>query len=313
MESGSTTVTFFTTLMAAFQQNLLQTINTGSAAIITLITPIAGTCFSIYVTLILVSYWRGSNDEPIVDFFMRIAAWAAILTFGFNITYYSTYVVPFFNGFGDDLANALTGTPSSGSALDAISTAYVTAMWNLFDAASGIEGTLDAIMFIVITLLFAVPFIAIAAAYIILAQFALSLLLALGPLFFAFALFPVTRKFFESWIGQCMNYSFLVALFAAAGMIEVNFAQTMVPTAMTLLSLFQLVMMGIAFLVIALNLPGLASALGGGVGISSMVGKGSGLASALKAMGKAGGGDDGKDKSGGSMSGSNKGGEDVDV
>jgi uncharacterized membrane protein YgcG len=90
-------------------------------------------------------------------------------------------------------------------------------------------------------------------------------------------------------------------------MLEIRFAQTMVPTSMTLLQLFQLVMMGVAFIVISLNLPGLASQLGGGVGISSMVGKASGLASALKAVGKGAGGGD-KGGSGGSISGSGGGG-----
>jgi type IV secretion system protein VirB6 len=305
--NGQFTVTVFTQMFTAFDQNLLGFINTGSAAIISLISPVCGTLFAIYLLFITAGYWKGGIEEPVTDFLMRMIGWAAIIAFGLNIQYYSTYVVPFFNGLGDDLATALTGTPQTGSALDALCTAYVTAMWKLFQAADGIEDTLNAICFIAITLLAAVPFIAIAAAYIILAKFALSILLALGPLFFAFAIFPPTRKFFDAWVGQCMNYTFLVCLFAAAGMLEIRFAQTMVPTSMTLLQLFQLVMMGVAFIVISLNLPGLASQLGGGVGISSMVGKASGLASALKAVGKGAGGGD-KGGSGGSISGSGGGG-----
>lgn len=221
--------------------------------------------------------------------------WAALLTFGLNITYYSTYVVPFFNGLGDDLAGALTGTQQTGAALDSLVSAYVTAMWGLFQAASGIEDTINAVAFITITLLFAMPFIAIAAAYILLSKFALSILLAIGPLFFGFAIFPPTKKFFDAWVAQCMNYTFLVCLFAAAGMIEIKFATTMIPSSMTLQQLAGLVMMGVAFIVISLNLPSLASQLGGGVGISSMSGKlGGAVGAAMKALKK----DDNKDKGG---------------
>lgn len=304
MTTPTITVDIFTQLFTQFDNNLLGFINTGSAAVIALISPFLAVLFSIYLLCICAGYWHGSIDEPFFDFGKRMVGWAALLTFGLNITYYSTYVVPFFNGLGDDLAGALAGTQQTGAALDTLVSAYVTAMWKLFQAASGIEDTINAVAFIVITLIFAMPFIAIAAAYILLSKFALSILLALGPLFFGFAIFPPTKKFFDAWVGQCMNYIFLVCLFAAAGMLEIRFASTMVPSSMTLQQLAGLVMMGVAFIVISLNLPGLASALGGGVGMSSMVGKGGGMAAAaLKAL-KAGGD---KGGSGGSMTGSDGG------
>lgn len=309
MEQGATTVVFFSTLFQAFDANVMQTINTGSAAVISLITPLVAVCFTTYLILVTLSYWRGNNEDFVIDFWMRMLGALVWIAFGLNIQYYSTYVVPFFNGFGDDLASALAGTPQTGSALDALCTAYVTAMWHIFQAADGIEDTLNAIAFILLTMIFAVPFIAVAAAYIILAKFALGILLALGPIFFGAGIFPWTRQFFMNWVGQCLNYGFLVCLFAAAGMLEINFAKTMVPSSMTLTALFQLVMMGISFLIISLNLPGLASQLAGGVGISSMVGKlagaASGAAAVMKALSKMGGNGGG---AGGSMSGGNSGG-----
>ena len=277
------TFTIFTQLMNAFDNNVLNLINTGSQNIITLITPLMAACFGVYVTLVMMSYWRGNTDMPIQDFMMKMVAWVVILTLGMNITYYTQYVVPFFNGLGDDLATALSGNASTGSALDTICNAYVQAMTTLYDNSWGIESTLNTICFIGITLIFAMPFIAIAAAFIILAKFALGLLLALGPLFITLALFPATRKFFEAWIAQCLNYAFLVALFAAAGMIEIDFASSMIPDTITVYNLVELVMMGIGFIVISVNLPALASQLAGGVGISGLVGTMSGA----KALGKA--------------------------
>jgi len=121
-------------------------------------------------------------------------------------------------------------------------------------------------------LLVGMPFLAIAAAYIILAKFALGLLLAIGPMFIASALFPGTRKFFEAWTAQCLNYAILTALFAAAGAIEVNFALNNLPVGSfsDLLTTAKMAMMGIVFWIVSMNLPALASALAGGVGISAM-------------------------------------------
>jgi len=284
-------ITPFTMLFTAFDQNVLNTINTGSANMISLISPLAAAAFSIYVMLVMLSYWRGNNDQPIVDFFLRMAGWAIILTAGMNIGYYSEYVVPFFNGVGDDLAQALTGSTSSAVALDSLLNAYLSAILNLWAniGVLDIGGMIEASALTFCTVMVGIPFLAIAAAYIILAKFALGLLLALGPLFIVTALYPATRKFFEAWVAQCLNYAFLTALFAAAGAIEVNFATGILPKTFDMSNLvltwsleFQILTTGIVFVFVSLNLPSLASSLAGGVGISSMVGK---AGSAMKLAG----------------------------
>jgi hypothetical protein len=45
-----------------------------------------------------------------------------------------------------------------------------------------------------------------------LSRVALSILLALGPLFFAMLLFEQTRRFFEAWTAQLANYAFITVL-----------------------------------------------------------------------------------------------------
>jgi type IV secretion system protein VirB6 len=301
-------IQIFTPMFNAFDQSVMSTITTGSSNLIALISPLAAAAFSLYVLLVMVSYWRGHNDQPIIDFFLRMAGWAAVLAAGMNIGYYSEYVVPFFNGIGDDIAQALTGSSSAATALDTLLNAYLSAILNLWQGLTPSLGNfgvvLEGLALTFCTVLVGIPFLAVAAAYIILAKFALGLLLALGPMFVVAALFPATRRFFEAWVGQCLNYAFLTALFAAAGAIEVNFATGILPTSFDLQQLvltwtleFKILSMGIVFLFVSLNLPSLASALAGGVGISSMVGKvgntGSTLAKAFKRGGPTGGGGSG--------------------
>ncbi|MGF6641610.1 type IV secretion system protein VirB6 [Paraburkholderia sp. MM6662-R1] len=294
-------VQLFTSMTNAFDQNVLSTITTGSTRIISLISPLMATCFSIYVLLILWTYWQGRNDEPINDFLMRMATWAVILTCGMNIQFYSEYVVPFFNGLGEQLAGAVTSGNNPVSGLDNLLNAYIHAAQSIYAQASGFK-VIAAVWTIALMIIFGGPFMAIAIAYIILAKFALGILLALGPLFISAALFPPSRQFFWNWVGQCMNYVFLVTLFAAACALEVNFAMGIVPQtgSPSVAQIIELDIMGLAFWVISLNLPGLASALAGGVGISTMVGKLGGVARFAASVGKTGGG--GSPKTGGSLS-----------
>ena len=100
-----------------------------------------------------------------------------------------------------------------------------------------------------------------------------------------------------------MNYILLVALFAAACALEVNFAMGIVPVSgpVSIPQLIELDIMGIAFWVISLNLPGLASSLAGGVGISTMVGKFSTVGRIAGALGRLDSGA-GKGGAGGSLS-----------
>ena len=287
-------VHIFTDMFNAFDNDVLNTINTGSARMVSLISPLVAACFSLYVLLVLISYWRGHNDTPVVDFMMKMAGWAAVLTAGMNISYYSEYVVPFFNGLGDDLSRALMGGNDLSNGLDTLLYLYISAIKTMY---AGLTWTdfglyLEVSVLAVCILLVGVPFLAIAAAYIILAKFALGLLLALGPAFIVAALFPATRQFFQNWTGQCLNYGLLVALFGAVGAIEVRFMTSVLPTSFSVKDVMltyaiegKIVGAGLVFIVVSLSMPSLASQLAGGVGISSMVGKiGNAAGMAMRAM-----------------------------
>jgi len=56
-----------------------------------------------------------------------------------------------------------------------------------------------------------------------LSKIALSILLALGPLFIALLFFETTKRFFEAWVAQLANYAFvaLLTVLVAALMMQV--------------------------------------------------------------------------------------------
>ncbi|MEX3845543.1 type IV secretion system protein [Paraburkholderia sp. BR10882] len=296
-------MTLFTTMFSSFESNLTSTITTGAGNMISLISSIMSVCFLIYLLLITFSYWRsGSLEEPFLDFFTRMIGWVTVLTFGMNATYYTTYVVPFVYNLGDQLATAITGSTQTGSALDTLINAYATAIGTIIDNASGIEGWLIAGFMILIIALVGVPFIAIAAAYILLAKLSLCIILALGPIFICLALFPATRQFFTAWTAQAANYILLVPLYAIAAQLEINFATSNIPTKIGAAGCLQLALMGVAFIVISLSLPGLAASLAGGAAVSTNFNKfASAISHGMRAAAWASKG--GKGGSGGSMKG----------
>jgi len=271
-------ITIFQDIFDIVNTGILATLNGKSAAIIGLISPIIGICFTIYLLLIAVSAMRGHvGGENIMDLLLRSIGWLAIITFGLNINYYMQ-VADFFNGLGASLSGALSNSPStnSGAMLDGLVTQYVNTALKMWKDSSFPE-TIVTVPTILVLAISGAIMLAIAAAYILLAQIALGVLLVIGPIFIALAMFPATRKFFDSWIGQCVNYVLLTVLFNYLATIQADligklFSNSMYTNNFILMPTISLIV-AVVWILVALNMPSLASSLAGGVGISSMVGK----------------------------------------
>jgi type IV secretion system protein VirB6 len=207
------------------------------------------------------------------DFWFRMIGWAAIITFGLNISSYQTYVAPFVTGLGDDLANTVGTGYSSQAALDTMANAFIDSFIKLYNEADGFKQTLFACLAIFSEAVFGGAFMVVAIAYIILAKLALGILVAVGPLFIAAALFPATRDLFKNWTAQCLNYAFLVMLFSFAAQIEIAMITSHIPSELSISGVFYISLVCLGMVFVSLNLPSIAAALAGGIGISTMVRK----------------------------------------
>lgn len=268
-----TTITPFQEIYTFFETSVTAVITDGTANMIALISPLVAAGFGLYVMLVLASYWRGGNDDPITDFLFKMIGWGIVITLGLNIEMYQTYVVPIVNGLGDDFAGTMGEEFNSATALDAMVNSFLEAFIDLYNDADGIKQTMFAVLAILTVSIFAGAFMVIAIAYIIMAKLALGILVAIGPLFVASALFPATRDLFKNWTSQILNYAFLVLLFSFAAQIEIALVSSLIPSELSLSSLMKINLICAVMVFVSLNLPSLASSLAGGVGISSMVGK----------------------------------------
>jgi type IV secretion system protein VirB6 len=259
---------------------------------IALISPLVGVCFSIYVLLTIIGYWRGGEGNWAPDFLYKLAAWGTVIVFGLNIDYYKLYVAPIITALGDDLTGTVGTKYNSAAALDQMGSALLDCFLNLYEKADGIKQTVFAALTIISLSFPMAAFMVVAIGYIILAKVALGILVAIGPLFIAAALFPATRDLFKNWTGQCLNYEFLVMLFSFAAQIEISMVKGLIPSDFALADVYVCVLVCCVMVFVSLNFPSLAAALAGGIGISTMVRKLQGLPKPTPKIKPGGGGGD---------------------
>ncbi len=108
-----------------------------------------------------------------------------------------------------------------------------------------------------------------------LSRIALSVLLALGPLFFSFLLFDSTRRFFEAWLAQLCNYAFITILAVLLAALMLHVVGTTAERAAALGGTIQIadgarvcIAAGLTFLVMRQVMP-MAASLASGLALST--------------------------------------------
>lgn len=166
----------------------------------------------LYVLLYGIAILRGAISEPLMDFAVRSLKLALIYMLATTVAYSSYVTTPLFHSLPDTLTQAISGSgaPDVGAAFD-----------QFFSRAAylgqkiGQTGTpIDFGPWIMAGLVYVVGAIAAALGFgvVMIAKVALALLVALGPIFVACALFDASRRFFFGWLSQAVNYIVLFAL-----------------------------------------------------------------------------------------------------
>jgi type IV secretion system protein VirB6 len=117
-----------------------------------------------------------------------------------------------------------------------------------------------------------------AAFLFALSKLALAIILGVGPIFVLLIMFEPTKRFFDAWIGQALNYVFMVMLTAAAvklvmSILKIYLEAPGVQAALADPAINQalppIVFSIIGFLVM-MQVPTIASSLGGGAAIGTL-------------------------------------------
>ena len=198
-------------------------ISTHTTQIASAISPAVVTLGTVYVMIWGYLQLTGQIQEPFIAGVKRIAVLAIVFGVSLNLWLYQSLLVNTFFTAPAQLASAVIGAYDPVAIVDQIMNQGANAGELLMARGGLLDGNVSfyiaGIAVYVLTGITAVYTMFLLA----LSKIALSVLLALGPLFVALLLFDSTRRFFEAWLAQLSNYAFIAILtvLVAALMLQV--------------------------------------------------------------------------------------------
>jgi type IV secretion system protein VirB6 len=203
---------FFATFSVWLNGILATYIGDHTSRLASLLAPAVVTLATVYVMVWGYLQFTGKVEEPFISGIKRIITLAVILGGALDLWLYNDLIIDtFFNAPGE-LAAAMIGAYDSVTIVDQVLFTGGDAASLLIQKGGVFHGDFSyyiagAAVYVVVGIT------AIYAMFLLtLSKIALSVLLALGPLFIGLLFFETTKRFFESWIAQMANYAFITIL-----------------------------------------------------------------------------------------------------
>jgi type IV secretion system protein VirB6 len=229
-------------------------------------------------------------EEPLLEFLKKAGKILLIVTFALGVGAYQSNIIERFRGLESGLSTMVQDGSANNVyqvldnsfkqgmllAAEAYDQSNQASLITSFGTVAGwfLAGLIVSLGTMLITVF--------AAGYILLAKVALSMLFGIGPIFIMCLLFPPVVRFFDAWAGQVITYVLVIVLMATAmafalkifngTVAQMNFAAAADPNNQLnmIAAAFQLLAVVVALLVIVLQIPTIAAALGGGWGLSML-------------------------------------------
>ncbi len=166
----------------------------------------------LYVLLYGYAILRGAISEPVMNFAIRSIKLALLYALATTAAYSGFVTQPLFTDMPNALTQAISGSaaPNVGAAFDQ----FLAYAGYLSETIAREGSAFDPAPYIVAAAVLVIGALACALGFgvVMVAKLALALLVALGPIFIAAALFDATRRYFFGWLSQAVNYLVLFAL-----------------------------------------------------------------------------------------------------
>jgi type IV secretion system protein VirB6 len=205
-------VGFFQTFWTWLNGQLVSYIGANTAKVASALEPAIVTFGTVYLMVWGYLQLTGKIEEPFVTGLKRLITLAVVFGIALDLWLYNSLIVDTFYNAPTQLATAIVGTVDPVTMIDAIWNNGGTVAGYLFSHGGVVRG--DVGYYIAgVVVWFLVGLLCVYTMFLIaLSSIALSVLLALGPLFFAALFFDSTRRLFESWIAQLTNYALITVL-----------------------------------------------------------------------------------------------------
>jgi type IV secretion system protein VirB6 len=273
---------FYTNFFNLINDTLSTFITNTVSSTISAINPV------VHVMLLMAVVWfgwvvlLGLQEIPIKSLFFKLLTWISIVSIATNAGLHSQYIVDFFWQSPDALASAIAKNTGSGSG-SMSSIGFIDELFVKFDniantfnqqsiSFSDFGASVGNQIFAWVIWIMGGLLTMTAAFYFIMAKTALAVLLGISPIFIIMLIFSTTRKFFDAWLGQVLNYVFLPMLTAAFISVVLTALNQLMPPAggVTQEKAIQLIALtGVSWFLL-LQVPSMASVLGGGVALSTL-------------------------------------------
>jgi type IV secretion system protein VirB6 len=203
---------FFATFSTWLNGILANYIGNNTQRIAAALEPAIVTLATVYIMIWGYMHLMGRIDEPFATGLKRIITLVVIVGGALHLWLYNDLLIDtFFNAPGQ-LAAAVIGADDSVTIVDQIIFTGGDTAQLLIQKGGVFHG--DFSYYIAGFAVYLI--VGLTAIYVMfllaLSKIALSVLLALGPMFIALLLFESTKRFFESWIAQLANYAFTTIL-----------------------------------------------------------------------------------------------------
>lgn len=249
-----------------------------STNLIQAIAPLFSMGFGIYFMIIILNAYGRGFDGNAIDFAKKTVAWLIIIACAFNAAQYQKIAGMAYE-FPEWLAGAINGSFDVG-AIDAAWDSITQSVSKINEQAADITFDFaDKFLFYMaafILICCGAVFFGIVVAYYLVAKISLAMVILIGPLFVGMMLFPSTRQYAMNWISQIFNYAVTIALFTILMSLQMKFFDVHIKPLATgdtiddVVQIFGILPMFVTvtmlFVIVAFNIPSIASALTGGAG-----------------------------------------------
>jgi type IV secretion system protein VirB6 len=267
-------IQIFDEFLKEFEQPLTQFVSNSVQNLASAIDTPLRTAVTLWVVLYGIAILRGAIREPVMSFAWSAARVAVIVALATNVsTFQSTVTDVFFEGLPKEIGGAITGAGlnmKSGQPFDHLLSKGIEVATKIYEQ-SGLTNIAPALIAAILMVFTAVSGF-LQFAVMLYAKIGLALVIALGPLFIALALFRSTRPFAEAWTRQVANFVILhVLVVALVGLMLTTVSGFVDKYGVNAANGGQLIVGAVAISAvlglaayIALQLPEIASALAGG-------------------------------------------------
>ncbi|MDH6261704.1 type IV secretion system protein [Bradyrhizobium sp. BR13661] len=210
-------INVFDTFLKEFEQPITAFVSTSVSNLASYIDGPLRVGVTLYVVLYGFAVMRGSISGPIMEFAWRAMRIVLVVLLATNSSAFQQYVTSlFFDSLPKEIGNALAGSglnTNSGAPFDQLLTKGIDVANKIYKQA-GLTNIAPALIAAILLV-----FVAIGSflqfAILLYAKVGLGVVIALGPVFIAMALFEATRPFTEAWLRQVANFVILLVLVVA--------------------------------------------------------------------------------------------------